>query len=141
MWNEIGVRGCWAEEGPAMIDQPDGDAVESTREFNLDDVGVNGGHCFSPGACEGLGKAVEKYHLMPGAFDDVQTATYALCQEAKASGLPVNAALRKIQTELDRAFATRQLTSSDRAAVIALAVDQCVRAYYSGSERPADMGK
>ena len=71
---------------------------------------------------------------MPGAFDDVETATYTLCQEAKASGLGVNEALARIRRELDRAIAGRQLTSSDRAAVIALAVDQCVRAYYSGKD-------
>ena len=124
-----------------MINQPDGDAVESAREVNRDELVINGGHCFSPGACAGLGQAVEKYHRMPGAFDDVQTATYTLCQEAKASGLGVNAALRKIQLELDRAFANRQLTSSDRAAVIALAVDQCVRAYYDGKEPTADQGQ
>jgi hypothetical protein len=119
-----------------MIDQHNGDAVESARDVPRDEVGVNGATCFSAGACECLGDAVEKYHRMPGAFDDVQTATYTLCQEAKASGLSVGAALRKIQFELDRAFETRQLTSSDRAAVIALAVDQCVRAYYAGKDHP-----
>ena len=125
-----------------MIDQHNGDAVESTSIGSNslhEDVG-NGGQCFSSGACEGLGKAVERYHKLPGAFDDVETATYALCQEAKASGLGVNQALAKIRRELDRAFTGRQLTSSDRAAVIALAVDQCVRAYYAGKAGAEESG-
>ena len=117
-----------------MVDQHNGDAVESTTLGSSahEDFGLIGGQCFSPGACDCLGQAVEKYHRTPGAFDDVETATYTLCQEAKASGLSVNEALARIRRELDRAIAGRQLTSSDRAAVIALAVDQCVRAYYAG---------
>jgi hypothetical protein len=117
-----------------MVDQQNGDAVESTTlgSSTHDEFGLNGGTCFSSGACECLGRAVEKYYRTPGAFDDVETATYTLCQEAKASGLGVNEALARIRRELDRAIAGRQLTSSDRAAVIALAVDQCVRAYYAG---------
>ena len=120
-----------------MADQQNGDAVESAPRggSTRDEFGSNTGKCFSSGACERLGRAVEKYHRMPGAFDDVETATYTLCQEAKASGVGVNQALAKIRWELDRAFAGRQLTSSDRAAVIALAVDQCVRAYYAGKSR------
>jgi hypothetical protein len=126
-----------------MVDQQNGDIVESTTlgSSTHEEVGINGGPCFSSDACDGLGRAVEKYHRMPGAFDDVETATYTLCQEAKASGLGVNQALAKIRRELDRAFTGRQLTSSDRAAVIALAVDQCVRAYYAGKGAHDDTAK
>jgi hypothetical protein len=126
-----------------MVDQQNGDVVESAPRGSSthDELGLNGRQCFSSDACECLGRAVEKYHRMPGAFDDVETATYTLCQEAKASGLGVNQALAKIRWELDRAFAGRQLTSSDRAAVIALAVDQCVRAYYAGKGAPDDSAK
>ena len=126
-----------------MVDQQNGDAVESTTlgSGTHDEFELNGGQCFSPGACDYLGRAIEKYHRTPGAFDDVETATYTLCQEAKAYGLGVNEALARIRRELDRAIAGRQLTSSDRAAVIALAVDQCVRAYYAGKSAREDAAK
>ena len=69
---------------------------------------------FSGAACELLGATIKDYLERGGVPDALAQATARLCREAQERGL----------------LAACPLTTTDRAALVALAIDECVHAFY-----------
>ena len=86
--------------------------------------------CFSPDAQASLAVAVRRYLEGGGVPDELGTITAALCKEAQQRGLTADATLREIRGALGSILAGCSLTSTDRAALVALAIDECVHAFY-----------
>lgn len=84
---------------------------------------------FSGEACDLLGATVRNF-LNGGAPEDLAHATSRLCREAQARGLTANDTLAEIRATLSRILDDSPLTSSDRVALVALAIDECVHAFY-----------
>ena len=85
---------------------------------------------FSGEACTLLGATVRSYLETGGAPDELATVTARLCREAHARGLTADETLAEIRTTLGGILAACPLTSTDRAALVALAIDECVHAFY-----------
>jgi hypothetical protein len=85
---------------------------------------------FSGQACDLLGATVRDYLEGRGAPDQLALATARLCREAHTRGLSANDTLAEIRSTLARILEDCPLTSSDRAALVALAIDECVHAFY-----------
>ncbi len=85
---------------------------------------------FSGEACSLLGATVRSYLETGGAPDELATVTARLCQEAHARGLTADETLAEIRSTLGGILAACPLTSTDRAALVALAIDECVHAFY-----------
>jgi hypothetical protein len=88
-----------------------------------------------------LAATVCTYVESGGAPDQLSRVTTQLCQEAQAKGLSADEALTEIRAALDTLLATCAITSSDRAALVALAIGDCVHAFYNGTgmgERASD---
>ena len=90
---------------------------------------------FSGEACDLLGATVRDYLRGGGVPEELSRITAQLCQEAHARGLTADETLAEIRATLSRIFAECTLTSSDRAALVALAIDECVHAFYHSSVR------
>jgi hypothetical protein len=91
-----------------------------------------GGSPFSGEACDLLGATVRDYLETGGAPDELARATARLCKDAQARGLSADETLVEIRATLGGILAACPLTSTDRAALVALAIDECVHAYYNG---------
>ena len=87
--------------------------------------------CFSRDACATLAATVESYLRTGGVPDELADVTARLCREAQAKGLSADTTLRHIRRTLGDILAACPLTSSDRAALVALAIDECVHAFYA----------
>ncbi|HKO17075.1 MAG TPA: hypothetical protein VJU87_12610 [Gemmatimonadaceae bacterium] len=85
---------------------------------------------FSADACSLLGGAVERYTGAGGIPPELSSAAATICREAHNKGLTVDAVIREVRIILERSMARQALTPSDRAALMALVVDECVRAFY-----------
>ena len=85
---------------------------------------------FSGEACTLLGTTVRSYLETGGAPDELATVTAHLCREAHARGLTADETLAEIRSTLGGIIAACPLTSTDRAALVALAIDECVHAFY-----------
>lgn len=85
---------------------------------------------FSGEACDLLGTTVRDFLSGGGAPEELARATARLCREAHARGLSANETLGEIRSTLSRILDNCPLTSSDRAALVALAIDECVHAFY-----------
>ena len=85
---------------------------------------------FSGDACQLLSATVRDYLENGRAFENIAEATAQLCREAHARGLSAEETLSRIRSTLGGILATCPLTSSDRAGLVALAIDQCVHAFY-----------
>ena len=85
---------------------------------------------FSGEACALLGATVRSYLETGGAPDELATVTARLCREAHARGLTADETLAEIRKTLGGILAACPLTSTDRAALVALAIDTCVHAFY-----------
>jgi hypothetical protein len=86
---------------------------------------------FSSEACALLGHSVREYMASGGVPEELARATARLCQEAQSRGLSADETLTEIRAMLGGLLADCPLTSSDRAALVALAVRECVHAFYS----------
>jgi len=87
---------------------------------------------FSGEACDLLGATVRDYLQSGGMPEELARVTARLCREAHARGLSADETLTEIRGTLSKIFADCPLTSSDRAALVALAIDECVHAFYHG---------
>jgi len=85
---------------------------------------------FSGEACTLLGTTVRSYLETGGAPDELAAVTARLCREAHARGLTADETLAEIRSTLGGILAACPLTSTDRAALVALAIDECVHAFY-----------
>jgi len=85
---------------------------------------------FSGEACALLGTTVRSYLESGGIPDELATVTASLCREAHARGLTADETLAQIRSALGTILASCPLTSTDRAALVALAIDECVHAFY-----------
>ena len=85
---------------------------------------------FSGEACDLLGATVRDFLNGGGVPDELARATARLCREAHMRGLSANETLAEIRSTLSRILDDSPLTSSDRAALVALAIDECVHAFY-----------
>lgn len=85
---------------------------------------------FSGEACDLLGATVREFLAGRGAPDELARAAARLCREAHARGLSANQTLAEIRSTLSRILEESRLTSSDRVALVALAIDECVHAFY-----------
>ena len=85
---------------------------------------------FSGDACQLLSATVRDYLENGRALENIAEATAGLCREAHARGLTAEETLSHIRSTLGGILAARSLTPSDRAALVALAIDRCVHAFY-----------
>jgi hypothetical protein len=85
---------------------------------------------FSGEACAMLGATIRSYLQTGGVPEELASVTARLCREAHAHGLSADETLAEIRTTLGGILANCPLTSSDRAALVALAIDECVHAFY-----------
>ena len=85
---------------------------------------------FSGDACQRLSATVRDYLENGRALENIAEVTARLCREAHARGLSAEETLNRIRSTLARILAACPLTSSDRAGLVALAIDQCVHAFY-----------
>ena len=85
---------------------------------------------FSGEACAVLGATVRSYLESGGVPDELSNVTARLCREAHARGLTADETLAQIRSTLGAILAASPLTSTDRAALVALAIDECVHAFY-----------
>jgi hypothetical protein len=85
---------------------------------------------FSGEACVMLGATVHSYLQSGGVPEELAEVTARLCREAHAHGLSADETLAEIRATLGGILASCPLTSSDRAALVALAIDECVHAFY-----------
>ncbi|MFL5614562.1 MAG: hypothetical protein ACJ796_12955 [Gemmatimonadaceae bacterium] len=85
---------------------------------------------FSGEACDLLGATVRSYLETGGVPEELAQATARLCREAHARGLSADATLAEIRATLGSILAACPLTTSDRVALVALAIDECVHAFY-----------
>jgi len=85
---------------------------------------------FSGEACDLLGATVRAYLETGGIPEELAQVTARLCREAHARGLSADATLAEIRATLGGILAACPLTTSDRAALVALAIDECVHAFY-----------
>jgi hypothetical protein len=85
---------------------------------------------FSGDACQLLSATVRDYLENGHALENIAEVTARLCREAHARGLTAEETLRHIRSTLGGILAAHPLTSSDRAALVALAIDNCVHAFY-----------
>lgn len=88
---------------------------------------------FSSDACDTLGATVQRFLETGRVPDELTQVTAQLCREAHARGLSADETLREIRDLLGKIFASCTITSSDRAALVALAIDRCVHAFYDHS--------
>lgn len=103
---------------------------EGSESATPRDSSIHEFNTFSAEACSSLGASVEGI-LETGAIpEDLVQVTARLCREAQARGLSADATLRQIRGTLAGILACSPLTSSDRAALVALAIDECVHAFY-----------
>ena len=104
--------------------------AEGSESATSRDSSIHEFDTFSADACLSLGASVESF-LKTGAIpEDLVLVTSRLCREAQARGLSADATLREIRGTLGGILAGSPLTSSDRAALVALAIDECVHAFY-----------
>ena len=85
---------------------------------------------FSGEACDLLGATIKDYLERGGAPEGLAEVTARLCHEAQERGLSVDETLAEIRATLGELLAACPLTSTDRAALVALAIDECVHAFY-----------
>jgi hypothetical protein len=85
---------------------------------------------FSGEACDLLGATVRSYLATGGIPEELSQVTARLCREAHARGLSADETLSEIRSTLGGILASCPLTSTDRAALVALAIDECVHAFY-----------
>ena len=85
---------------------------------------------FSGDACSVLASAVRNYLEGGVVLEELGRITGRLCREAHSRGLSADETLAEIRSALGGILATCPITSSDRAALIALAIDDCVHAFY-----------
>jgi hypothetical protein len=77
-----------------------------------------------------LGATIRSYMSGGGVPDELADVTKRLCQEAQTRGLSADETLAEIRATLGTLLADCPLTSSDRAALVALAIGECVHAFY-----------
>lgn len=99
------------------------DSPKNTQE-------ASGSAAFSGEACHLLGATVRSYIAGGGVPEELALVTKRLCQEAQARGLSAEETLAEIRATLGALLAECPLTSSDRAALLALAIGECVHAFY-----------
>lgn len=85
---------------------------------------------FSGEACTLLDATVRSYLESGGVPDELAHVTARLCREAHARGLTADETLAEIRSTLGGILAACPITSTDRAALVALAIDECVHAFY-----------
>jgi hypothetical protein len=73
---------------------------------------------------------VRSYISGGGVPEELAQATKRLCHEAQARGLSAEETLTEIRATLRTLLADCPLTSSDRSALVALAIGECVHAFY-----------
>ena len=105
---------------------------EVAEQFESATSGANSNASyFSHDACASLASTVETYLKTGGVPDQLAAVTARLCRDAQARGLSADATLREIRAALGNILAGCPITSSDRAALVALAIDECVHAFYA----------
>ena len=85
---------------------------------------------FSSDACASLSATVESFLKTGGLPPDLTDVTARLCRDAQERGLSADETLREMRGLLSGVLASCTITSSDRAALLALAIDKCVHAFY-----------
>jgi alpha-D-ribose 1-methylphosphonate 5-triphosphate synthase subunit PhnI len=85
---------------------------------------------FSTDACASLGATVERFLATGRVPDELADVTADLCRQAQARGLSAEATLREIRSVLGRILQSCTISTSDRAALVAVAIDECVHAFY-----------
>lgn len=86
---------------------------------------------FSGEACNQLSAAIRDYLTGGGLPEGLARITSRLCREAQQRGLSADETLAEIRSTLSGIFAACPLTTSDRAAIVALAIDECVHGFYT----------
>ena len=81
-------------------------------------------------ACSLLASAVRNYLDGGVVLEELSRITARLCRDAHSRGLSADETLAEIRSTLGGILAACPITSSDRAALIALAIDDCVHAFY-----------
>jgi len=89
---------------------------------------------FSGQACDLLGATVRNYLQGGGMPQELARITARLCREAHVRGLSADETLAEIRGALGKIFADCPVTTSDRAALVALAIDECVHAFYQDQQ-------
>jgi hypothetical protein len=79
-----------------------------------------------------LAGAVTDYVERGGVPEALVRVAAQLCTEARTRGLTLDATLEELRRTLAVILATSSLTPSDRAGLLAIAVDAGVHAYYRG---------
>lgn len=77
-----------------------------------------------------LGATVRSYLASGGITEELARVTQRLCREAHSRGLSADETLAEIRATLGTILSASALTSTDRAALVALAIDECVHAFY-----------
>lgn len=94
------------------------------------DIGPSELISFSSAACASLSATVESFLKTGCVPQELAEVTARLCREAQTRGLSADATLREIRGTLSDVLGSCTITSSDRAALVALAIDECVHAFY-----------
>lgn len=97
----------------------------TSREHNTKQLSA-----FSTDACASLGVTVTNFLKTGRVPHELAEVTARLCREAQERGLSADATLREIRGTLAMLLSSCAITSSDRAALVALAIDECVHAFY-----------
>jgi len=85
---------------------------------------------FTGEACDMLDATVRSFLANGGIPEELGRVTARLCREAHARGLSADETLAEIRSTLGGILAGCSMTTSDRAALVALAIDECVHAFY-----------
>jgi hypothetical protein len=85
---------------------------------------------FSSDACASLSATVESFLKTGSLPPDLSEVTARLCREAQSRGLSADETLREMRGLLSDVLGSCTITTSDRAALVALAIDECVHAFY-----------
>lgn len=85
---------------------------------------------FSSDACASLSATVDSFLKTGSVPPDLSEVTARLCRDAQSRGLSADETLREMRGLLSDVLASCTITTSDRAALVALAIDECVHAFY-----------
>lgn len=104
---------------PEQFDSPSSRSIQPSTAFG-----------FSTEACDLLGATVREYLEGGGAPEALARATARLCREAHTRGFSADETLAEVRSTLARILGECAVTPSDRVALVALAIDECVHAFY-----------
>jgi hypothetical protein len=113
-----------------------GRALQVSEQFDSvnSDARAASTFVFSGEACDLLGATIKDYLERGGVPNELAAVTARLCHEAQTRGLSADQTLAEIRSTLGTILANCPMTTTDRAALVALAIDECVHAFYRRDE-------